>query len=219
MTQRMEELAAQIVRLQAELDREIEARRKGLGWHIKEGMVEFERGIAIEHRRLRLGVGRFLARSPLGAILTGTGDLFGCDPALRCRHVGEPLSGHLLSGLPHPSGPPLRLHRHRPQSPALSERHRGFQLRLLRLRQRRARLYPRNRQPHRTVLVPDQARLQGPGPHHRYYEFLEYGDADGYRARLEEFRKKLREEEKAAAAAKYRTARERQHQASARETV
>ena len=31
------------------------------------------------------------------------------------------------------------------------------------------------------------------GPHQRYYEFLEYGDAEGYRARLEEFRARLRE--------------------------
>jgi hypothetical protein len=29
-------------------------------------------------------------------------------------------------------------------------------------------------------------------PHQRYYEFLEYGDAGGYRARLSEFRERLR---------------------------
>ena len=31
-------------------------------------------------------------------------------------------------------------------------------------------------------------------PHLRYYEFLEYGDASGYRARLAEFRERLRTE-------------------------
>jgi hypothetical protein len=31
-------------------------------------------------------------------------------------------------------------------------------------------------------------------PHRRYYEFLEYGDAEGYRARLNEFRARLRAE-------------------------
>jgi hypothetical protein len=70
MTQRMQELATEIVRLQSELDREIETRRKVLGWRLREGMVEFERGIAIEHRRLRMGVATFLARSPLGTILS-----------------------------------------------------------------------------------------------------------------------------------------------------
>jgi len=35
MTARMEKLAHEIVRLQAELDREIEHRRKALGWAVK----------------------------------------------------------------------------------------------------------------------------------------------------------------------------------------
>jgi hypothetical protein len=30
-------------------------------------------------------------------------------------------------------------------------------------------------------------------PHQRYFQFAEYGDAEGYRSRLEEFRKQLRE--------------------------
>ena len=70
MTQRMEALASEIVRLQGELDREIEARRKVLGWRLKKGIVEFENGVTIEHRRLRVGVATFLARSPIGSILT-----------------------------------------------------------------------------------------------------------------------------------------------------
>lgn len=28
-------------------------------------------------------------------------------------------------------------------------------------------------------------------PHQRYYEFLEFGDADGYRTRLDQFRERL----------------------------
>jgi hypothetical protein len=31
-------------------------------------------------------------------------------------------------------------------------------------------------------------------PHQRYYDFLEYGDAEGYRARLDSFRAGLRED-------------------------
>lgn len=31
-------------------------------------------------------------------------------------------------------------------------------------------------------------------PHRRYYDVLEYGDADGYRARLDEFRKRLQDD-------------------------
>lgn len=69
MTQRLNELVEQIVRLQSDLDREIEARRKRLGWSLKAGFIEFEQGIAMEHRRLKMGVGRFLARSSLRTIL------------------------------------------------------------------------------------------------------------------------------------------------------
>ena len=53
MTQRMQDLASQIVALQAELDREIEKRRKVLGWTVRRRMVEFEHGVTEEHRRLR----------------------------------------------------------------------------------------------------------------------------------------------------------------------
>lgn len=69
-TQRLQELASEIARLQGEPDREIESRRRALGWHLKRGIVEFEHGITIEHRRLRMGMVTFLARSPIGAILT-----------------------------------------------------------------------------------------------------------------------------------------------------
>ena len=48
MTERMQGLVAEILRLQSELDGEIEKRRKALGWHLKADMVEFEQGIAAE---------------------------------------------------------------------------------------------------------------------------------------------------------------------------
>eukprot|EP01035_Chromulina_nebulosa_P015460 gene15460-20483_t len=51
MTHRMKSLAEEIVRLQGELDREIETRRKALGWELREKIGEFEHGVATEHRR------------------------------------------------------------------------------------------------------------------------------------------------------------------------
>jgi hypothetical protein len=70
MTARMEELAHEIVRLQTELDREIERRRKALGWSLKVHLVQFEEGVVAEQRRLRTGVAPFLARSSLPTILS-----------------------------------------------------------------------------------------------------------------------------------------------------
>jgi len=40
-----------------------------------------------------------------------------------------------------------------------------------------------------------QAR-QPRDPHHRYYDFLDYGDARGYRQSLEDFRERLAEKKK-----------------------
>lgn len=48
MTLRMHDLASEIVRLQVELDREIECRRKALGWSVKARFVEFEHNIAFD---------------------------------------------------------------------------------------------------------------------------------------------------------------------------
>ncbi len=65
MTRRMKELAAEIVRLQGELDREIETRRRSLGWSIRDRLVEFEEGIVTRHKTLRAGVVSLVRRAPL----------------------------------------------------------------------------------------------------------------------------------------------------------
>jgi hypothetical protein len=41
---------------------------------------------------------------------------------------------------------------------------------------------------------PIKHALRVSDPHQRYYEFLEYGDAEGYRARLDLFRERLRQD-------------------------
>jgi hypothetical protein len=70
MTQHMQNLADQIVHLQSELDREIEARRKVLGVTLSAGLVGFEQGIVAEQRAVRMKVSRFLAESSFGATVT-----------------------------------------------------------------------------------------------------------------------------------------------------
>ena len=67
MTQRMKDIAEEIVRLQGELDREIEARRKALGWELRERIGEFEMGVAAQHRSrhgARFGGPGWLPRAP-----------------------------------------------------------------------------------------------------------------------------------------------------------
>lgn len=70
MTRNLLEMADQIRRLQAELSDEIEAGRKNLGWHIRAAAVDFEKDIVTGHKRLRTGVWRFLAGSSLRVSLT-----------------------------------------------------------------------------------------------------------------------------------------------------
>jgi hypothetical protein len=70
MTQRMQELAGEIVRLQGELDREIAAQRKVLGVKLEAALVDFEDGVVAEQRALRIKVASFLAQSSFGATVT-----------------------------------------------------------------------------------------------------------------------------------------------------
>lgn len=67
---RIEEIAAEIVRLQGELDREILRRRDALGWRLHEGLVEFEHGVTMEHRRLKGSAAAFIASAPPATVLT-----------------------------------------------------------------------------------------------------------------------------------------------------
>ena len=70
MTQRMQDLAAEIVRLQTELDREIEARRRALGVRLRGAIGEFEHGIVDEHRKLRMGMAAYFG-VPIEALPEG----------------------------------------------------------------------------------------------------------------------------------------------------
>jgi hypothetical protein len=194
MTQRMQELAAEIVRLQGELDREIELRRKALGWRLKKRMVEFEHGVTIEHRRLRLGVARFLARASIGAVATA--------PVIYSLIVPLALLdlwGSLYQAICFRA---YRIPRVRRSDYVVFDRRSLAYLNWIEtlncvycgyangvigyIRE----IGSRTEQ----YWCPIKHALRIAGPHQRYYEFLEYGDADGYRSRLEEFRQRLRAE-------------------------
>ncbi len=192
MTQRMQELAAEILRLQSELDSEIEKRREVLGWHIKEHMVEFEQGIALEHRRLRKSVTSFLAHSPISAVLT-TPVIYSliiplsiidawislyqaiCFRAYRIPRVQR--GNYIVFDRQHLA--------YLNWIEALNCLYCGYANGVIAYVRE---IGSRTEQ----YWCPIKHALRIGDPHQRYYEFLEYGDADGYRARLEEFRERLR---------------------------
>lgn len=192
MTQRMHELASEILRLQSELDREIEARRKALGWQLRKGIVEFEHGVTLEHRRLRIGIATFLAQSPISAILT--------VPVIYSVIIPLLFIDAWASLYQAICFPVYRIPRVRRSRYIVIDRHHlaylnwieafnclycGYSNGVLAYVREIA---SRTEQ----YWCPIKHALKVTDPHQRYYEFLEYGDADGYRARLEQFRDRLR---------------------------
>ncbi len=192
MTQRMQELAAEILRLQSELEGEIEKRREALGWHVKEHMVEFEQGIVTEHRRLRMSVTSFLAHSPMSAIVTAPMIYSLIIPLLIIDAWASLYQAICFRA--------YRIPRVERATYVVFDRQRLAYLNWIEalnclycgyangvvayVRE----IGSRTEQ----YWCPIKHALRMSDPHLRYYEFLEYGDADGYRARLEEFRERLR---------------------------
>jgi hypothetical protein len=192
MTLRMQELASEIVHLQGELDREIEKRRVKLGWRINARLVEFEHGITIEHRRLRTHIAGFLARSSLIMFVTA--------PVIYSLVIPLAIVDAWASLYQTVCFRAYRIPQVRRSDYVLFDRR---HLAYLNLIETLNCLYcgyangviayvreigSRTEQ----YWCPIKHALRVTDPHQRYYQFLEYGDAEGYRARLSEFREQLR---------------------------
>lgn len=193
MTARLEALAQEIVRLQGELDREIEKRRTTLGWRLKAGLVEFEDGLVAEHRRLRQGVGRFLGRSSFATVATAPlihslivplvlidvwASLYQavCFRAYRLPRV--PRSRYVVFD----RGRLAYLNGIEVVNCVFCEYANGVIAYVREIASQTEQYW-----------CPIKHALRISDPHERYRGFLDYGDAEGYRARLEAFRQALRE--------------------------
>lgn len=197
MTQRMQELARNIVELQTELDREIERRRKALGVGIHERLGKFEHGITLEHRRLRLGVGTFLARSSIATIATA--------PVIYSLIVPLVIVDAWVTVFQAICFRAYRIPRVRRADYIQFDRQHLAYLNWIEALNCAFCAYAnclvgyvreissRTEQ----YWCPIKHALRVTDPHRRYCEFLEYGDAEGYRGRLSEFRERLRDESSA----------------------
>lgn len=193
MTHRMQELASEIVRLQVELDREIEARRKILGWRLRKRIVEFEHGIVFEHRRLRKSIRGFLARSPIATIITAPVIYSLIVPMLIIDAWASLYQAicFRIYRIPRVSRSRYIMFDRRHLAylnwiEALNCLYCGYANGVIAYVRE---IGSRTEQ----YWCPIKHALRVSDPHRRYYDFLEYGDADGYRARLDEFRKRLRD--------------------------
>lgn len=194
MTQRMKDLADQIVGLQAELDREIETRRKALGWELKEKIGEFEQGVAAQHRRLRLSLRRFFGRTSPAVVLTA--------PVIYSLIVPLVIIDLWVSAYQAICFRAYGIPRVNRRDYIAFDRGRLTYLNIIELTNCAFCAYANGLVAYvrevssRTeqYWCPIKHAVRITDPHQRYYEFLEYGDAEGYRARLDEFRARLRTE-------------------------
>ncbi len=192
MTQRMHELASEILRLQSELDGEIEKRRDALGWRIKEHLIEFEQGITAEHRLLRRSVKKFLADSPLYTSLTA--------PVIYSLIVPLALMDGWASLYQAICFRVYQIPQVRRADYIVIDRQHLAYLNWIEALNCIFCSYANGLVAYVREIAsrteqywcPIKHALRISDPHQRYYEFLDYGDAAGYRARLEAFREKLR---------------------------
>ncbi|WP_210731725.1 hypothetical protein [Sphingomonas sp. PAMC26645] len=195
--QRMQDLAHEIVRLQGELDREIESRRRALGVELTGRIVGFEHGVLDAQRRLKVSVLRFVARSDLVSIVTAPVIYSLIVPLLivdawvslyqaicfRAYGIARVRRGdYIMFDRAHLA----YLNRIEALNCAFCSYANGL-VGFVREVSSRTEQY----------WCPIKHALRVSDPLHRYYEFLEYGDADGYRSRLTQFRDRLREPEAA----------------------
>jgi len=192
MTERMGQLAAEIVRLQDELDREIEKRRKALGWELKEKIGEFEMGVVAGHRRLRRGVIKFLGGAAPAVVLTA--------PVIYSLIIPLALADAWVSAYQAICFRAYGLPRVKRSDYLAFDRQKLNYLNVIEKLNCDFCAYANGVVAYvrevssRTeqYWCPIKHAVRITDPHRRYYEFLEYGDAEGYRARLDDFRSRLR---------------------------
>ena len=192
MTERMGELAAEIVRLQDELDREIEKRRKALGWELKEKIGEFEMGVVAGHRLLRRGVVKFLGGAAPAVVLTA--------PVIYSLIIPLALADAWVSAYQAICFRAYGLPRVKRSDYLAFDRRKLNYLNVIEKLNCDFCAYANGVVAYvrevssRTeqYWCPIKHAVRITDPHRRYYEFLEYGDAEGYRARLDDFRARLR---------------------------
>lgn len=192
MKQRLQELAGEIHRLQDELLREIEAGRKDLGWTVREKLVDFEQGVRAGHRRLRVSIWRFLAGSSLLVILTA--------PVIYSLLIPFVILDGWVSLYQAICFRAYGIQRVRRSDYVVFDRRHLAYLNGIEIvnclfcgyangviayvREVGSRT--------EQYWCPIKHALRIVDPHDRYRDFLDYGDAEGYRGRLDQFRTDLR---------------------------
>ena len=176
-------LLARLREAEAELDRELARQRERLGAGIDRHRLRFERAVLEHQRRFRIGLATFLARAPILFILTA--------PMIYAMLIPIALLDFALFVFQHVCFPVYGIKKV-PRSDFIAwDRHHLGYLNLIEKLNcdycgyatgviAYAREIGRRTEAYWCPIKHAEAiRI----PHHRYYEFLEYGDAEGFRRR------------------------------------
>ena len=189
--QHIQELVEQLVRLQAELDRELEKRRRKFGWNVHQRLVRFEHGVAAEHRRLKVSASRFLAQSSWSTILSA--------PLIYSLVIPIALLDIWASAYQNICFRIYRIPRVKRADFIALDRRKLEYLNWIEALNCEYCSYSNGVIAYVREIAsrteqywcPIKHALRIEDPHERYRQFAEYGDAAGYRSRLDEFRKAL----------------------------
>lgn len=193
MTEKLTSLVDQIQALHDELDREIAKRRLTHGFSLSGKFVQFEKDAIARHRRLRTGILKYLSNADIPTVVTA--------PVIYGMIIPVALLDLSVSIYQQVCFRAYGMTRVRRADYMVIDRQ---HLKYLNWIEALNCVYcgyangvfayareigARTEQ----FWCPIKHALRVKDPHQRYFEFLEYGDADGYRTRLAEFRKKLAE--------------------------
>ena len=193
MTRNLRDILNDIDLLRTELETELESRRTQLGWKLRDGLVKFEQGVTAEHRKLRVGVARFLANSNPGTILTA--------PVIYSLIFPFVLVDLWISVYQHICFRAYGIERVRRADYIRFDRGRLRYLNWIEALNCTYCSYANGVIAYVREIAsrteqywcPIKHALRLRDPHARYDDFIEYGDAAGYRERLEALRQELRE--------------------------
>lgn len=188
----LDDLLARLRQLEEEFEQKVDAHRAAFRYRLRNGRVEFERSVLAEHRRIRKGLIQFFRESTLGALFIAPFVYFLIVP-LSTLDLSVWLYQRVcfsVWGIE-----PVR----RANYIVLDRRHLGYLNAIERLncvycgyangliayvREVAART--------EQYWCPIKHAVRTRSCHARYREFVDYGDAEGFRARLEKFREGVR---------------------------
>ena len=194
MEQEIDVLVRRLVHLEDEIERKLAAQHAKFRYRIEEKRAVFEAGVVHQHGQLRTGLLTFLRRSSLASVLVAPA-IYGLIVPLVLLDLGVYL--YMLACFP-----VWRMKAVRRSDYVVVDRHRlaylngieklncaycGYANGVIAYAREAA---SRTEQ----YWCPIKHALRVSSPHRRYHRFIDYGDAEGFRARLNELREQVRAE-------------------------